>query len=127
MKTTNIVWGFFNTSLKLLAQGNKTSVDYEEMCYLLRTIGKVYDNRTLKNYIDCMLQNKWISEENSENPLNPNSVLTDSESPLFNYANSRANLCIYKNSTFKIDKDTTFDTVKPRDIIEEMLKRNKPT
>lgn len=116
------VWRFFNSSLRILAQMDLKTIEFKEMCKLLQSIGNVYDTRTMKNYIDCMITNKWVTEDNSENPLNPNSLLTNPESPLYNYANSNNCIAIYKNTKFHINKDAQYDSVQPKDILEQYIR-----
>jgi hypothetical protein len=68
MNTKQIVWQFFNgTIMKLNKQGKKT-LGFKELMTLIRRFAQVYDNRTAKNYIDCMMDNAWLVPK-EENPF----------------------------------------------------------
>ena len=70
MNTKDIVWKFFNNTLLNLSKKGMKEINFEQLMTLIRRVAKVYDNRTAKNYIDCMMDNKWIISK-EENPFRP--------------------------------------------------------
>jgi hypothetical protein len=125
MNTKMYVWQFFNATLRVLAQKDCATIDYEDMCILLKNYANIYDNRSLKNYIDCMINNKWISEDNTANPLNPHGLITNPESPI--YMKSINCITIYKHSKFIINKDAQYEKENPNEVLNQILNRNKTT
>ena len=67
MNTKQIVWIFFNGTILKLAKKGKKTLDFKELMTLIRKFAQVYDNRTAKNYIDCMRDNGWLVPQ-EENP-----------------------------------------------------------
>jgi hypothetical protein len=124
MNTKQYVWQFFNSTLRVLAQEECASIDYEDMCILLKNYANIYDNRSLKNYIDCLINNKWVIEDNDTNPLNPHGLITNPESPI--YMKSSNCITMYKHTKFLINKEAEYEKIDPNEVLNQILKRNKP-
>jgi hypothetical protein len=125
MNTKQYVWRFFNLSLRQLAQKGLKQVTFKEMCELLQRIGNVYDNRTMKNYIDCMIDNGWVTEDNSENVYNPLSIFTDSKSLMIDYGATSNCIIIYKYTKFNTNENAKYDGIETKDILEDIINRKK--
>jgi|WetSurMetagenome_2_1015567.scaffolds.fasta_scaffold73561_4 hypothetical protein len=126
MNTKQYVWQFFNSTLRILANDNCSTIDFKDMCMLLKNYANIYDNRSLKNYIDCMVNNQWVTEDNSTNPLNPQGLITNPESLLYEYSKSFNCITIYRNTKFIINKDAKYDKPNPQDLLNQIIKQHKP-
>lgn len=112
MKTKDIVWKFFNNTLLKLAKKDMKEVNFQQLMTLIRSVAKVYDNRTAKNYIDCMMDNNWIIS-NEENPFDivGRFVVTS--------------VYKYKYTTWTINENPEYESVSTEEILEEILKNAK--
>jgi hypothetical protein len=70
MNTKEIVWKLFKEWILEIAKKGKKTLDFYELLHILHVCGEVYDNRTAKNYIECMMNNHWlIPDDNNLLPL----------------------------------------------------------
>jgi hypothetical protein len=125
MNTKQCAWLFFNSTLRILAQSECSKIDFQEMCMLLKNNANIYDNRSLKNYIDCIVNNQWVTEDNDENPLNPQGLITNPESPLYEYSKSSNCITIYKHTKFIINKNAQYEKANPQDLLNQIIKQHK--
>lgn len=72
-----------------------------------------------------MVNNHWVTEDNKENPLNPNGLLTDPEGILYEYSKSNNCITIYKHTKFIINKNAHYDKQNPQEILNQIINRNK--
>lgn len=115
MNTKQIVWDFFQRYCIELAYkklGQKT-LSFDELTSMIKTFGKVWDNRTAKNYIDCMLQNGWLTGDN----IGLYDILGK------NVVNS---VFKYKRTTFTINPEAKFDIMNEEQILAQILKKWEP-
>ena len=73
-----------------------------------------------------MVNNQWVTEDNSTNPLNPQGLITNPESPLYEYSKSTNCITIYRNTIFIINKDAKYDKPNPQDLLNQIIKQHKP-
>lgn len=66
MNTKQIVWRVFNSLVNEKPQ--QTEIDYSELVEVIHK-SDVYDARTVKNYIQCMEDNNWLTVKNGDNPV----------------------------------------------------------
>jgi len=109
MNTKQIVWQFFNKVILRLAQKGKKTLDFTELMTLIRKFGQVYDNRTAKNYIDCMVDNGWLVP-NEENPLDILGTFVVTS------------VYKYKRITWTINEKAEYDLVDENTVLAQFLK-----
>src|SRR3989337_760552 len=109
MNTKQIVWTFVNRTILKLAKKGKKTLDFKELMTLIRKFAQVYDNRTAKNYIDCMMDNGWLIP-NEENPLDimGSFVVTS--------------VYKYRKITWAVNENAQFDLIDEDKILAEFLK-----
>lgn len=111
MNTKQIVWQFFCMYiLKAMYKNRNVKVlTYDQLMNLITVFGKVYDNRSAKHYIDCMVQNGWLIQ----NEANPLDILG---------AYVVTSVQKYKHMTWTINDKATFDLVDEEKILDQILK-----
>lgn len=112
MNTKQIVWDFFQRYCIELAYkklGQKT-LKFDELMEMIKRFGHVYDTRSSKNYIDCMVQNGWLTGDNigMYDFLGKNVVNT---------------VFKFKRTTFTINPEAKFDMVNEEEILAQILKK----
>jgi hypothetical protein len=113
MNTSQITWKFFNEVLLEYAKISDV-IGFDHLVSLIRKIGKVYDNRTVKSWIDCMQNNFWLT------PIEPNP-----HDILGQYVVT--SLYKYRQTKWKINKNAkyNFSPQQIQDIINNMAKENQ--
>lgn len=110
--TKDIVWQLFtNWMLDVAKQGKKT-LTFDELLYIINQAGHVYDNRTCKNYLECCLNNKWLTIE-GEN--------------LLGFFSASTSIYKYKRIVFHINEEASFEGRSKEEILGELLKGDKKT
>jgi len=111
MNTKQIVWDFFQRYCIQLAfkKLNQKTLTFDQLTSMIKTFGKVWDNRTAKNYIDCMCQNGWLIPDN----LEIYEILGK------NVINS---IYKYKRTIFTITENVTFDITNEEETLSQLLK-----
>lgn len=110
MNTKQITWQFFTRIiLKLAKTHGKKTLDFDELMTLLKQFGHIYDPRTMRNYIDCMLSNGWLGLK-EENPLDVLGTYV---------VNS---VWKYKRMTFIINENAQYDPIDEDKALAEWLK-----
>jgi len=94
LNTKEISWKLFQEWILEVAKKGKKTLTFDELVYIVNQCAHVYDNRTLKNYIECALDNRWLIPE-GENLL---AFLTSSTS-----------VYKYKRIKFQINEQATFE------------------
>jgi len=92
-------------------------INFEDLMELIRKIAKVYDNRTAKNYIDCMIDNEWLipKYDNPHFDGNPYDVIgTFVITSVFKY----------RKVTWEINEEAKYDNVDEETILKEILEKN---
>jgi hypothetical protein len=109
MNTKQIVWQFFNRTILTLNKKGKKTLDFKELMTLIRKFAQVYDNRTAKNYIDCMVDNGWIVPQ-EENPYDimGSFVVTS--------------VWKYRRITWIINENAVYDLVNEDEVLAQFLK-----
>lgn|GEM_PF-4473308 len=112
MNTKQIVWDFFQRYCIELAYkklGQKT-LKFDELMEMIKRFGHVYDTRSAKNYIDCMVQNGWLIGDNigMYDLLGKNVVNT---------------VFKFKRTIFTINPDAKLDMVNEEEILAQILKK----
>lgn len=114
MNTKRYVWLFFNKVLLRLNAKGKREVTFSEMILLLHKFANVYDNRTKKNYIDCMLDNGWIMPK-SDDP-NIYDILGQ---------NVVTSIYKYRRMTWIINEEAQYDLIDEEAILNAFLKSDE--
>jgi len=109
MNTKQIVWRFFNNYILKIAKKGQKTLDFTALMFLLHKFGNVYDNRSAKNYIDCMVDNAWLIP-NEANPL-------DILSPYV-----VTSVYKYRRITWTINENATFDLIDEDKILDQLIK-----
>lgn len=101
------MWNLFQTVILEVAKVGKKELNFSELMEIIRKVGQVYDNRTAKNYIDCMIDNNWLIQK-SANPLDVlgSFVVTS--------------VYKYKSMTWKINETAKFDSLTKEDVIKQL-------
>lgn len=112
MNTKQIVWQFFQKYLVnvVAKQLGQTELTFDQLMFLLHKFAHVYDNRTCKNYIECMIDNGWLIPDNPETiyDIFGKHVVTS--------------LYKYRHTKFTIDINATYDLINEDQIIAEYFK-----
>lgn len=109
--TTKImVWKLFNEWILEVAKKGKKTLTFDELLYVINQAGHVYDNRTCKNYVECCLNNKWLTVE-GEN--------------LLGFFSASTSIYKYKRIIFAINEEATFEGRTKDEILGELLNNNK--
>ena len=106
MNTKEISWKLFQEWILEVAKKGKKTLTFDELVYIVNQCAHVYDNRTLKNYIECALDNRWLIPE-GENLL---AFLTSSTS-----------VYKYKRIKFQINEQATFEGRTKDEILSRIL------
>lgn len=107
MNTKEITWKLFNEWILELPKKGKKTLDFYELTHILRVCGEIYDNRTMKNYIECMMNNMWLVPDD-------NNLL-----PLFT---SSTSIYKYKQVKWTINEQATFKGMSKEEILAQILK-----
>jgi hypothetical protein len=110
MNTKQVVWNFFQKNVLAPSKNStKKTINFIELMTLIHNNGHVYDNRTAKNYIDCMVDNGWLI---SPEPINP----------LENYGQfAITSVYRYKRTTWQINENATFESENEDKILKEIF------
>jgi len=107
MNTKEIVWKLFKEwILEVATKYGKKTLDFYEVIHILRVCGEVYDNRTMKNYIECMMSNHWlIPDEDNLLPL----------------LASCTSIYKYKRVKWTINEQATYNGISKDEILSQIL------
>jgi hypothetical protein len=110
MNTKQIVWQFFqHTIMKYGKLQGKNTLDFTTLMSLIRKFAQVYDNRTAKNYIDCMMDNGWLVPQE----LNPFDIMGSFVV---------SSVWKYKRTTWTINENAQYDLIDEDKALAEFLK-----
>jgi len=106
MNTKQVVWNLFNEWILPLPKKGKEELTFDELIYIIKNCGSVYDNRTMKNYFDCCINNEWLIPDGDN---------------LLEFYGSSTSVYKYKRVKLHINKDAKFEGRTKEELMAQIL------